>query len=228
MLWGIAASVLQAQEPTGVEVRISLLPDASATSATHAEATVPAVVWLKPANGAKLPFATSGSYTLVQKHRMFTPHLIVVPVGSTVHFPNADPFFHDVFSLFDGKRFDLGLYEAGSTKEVRFTREGLSYIFCNIHPEMSAVVIALDTPLFAVADDRGEFHLHHVPPGDYDLHVWLEGESQPELDKLTQRVHAGPGVTDLGLLPFSRIPRHVVGHENKFGQPYAPEVPAPY
>ena len=77
---------------------------------------------------------------------MFTPHILVVPVGSVVRFPNADPFFHNVFSLFDGKRFDLGLYEAGSTKEVTFSREGLSYIFCNIHPEMSAVVISLSTP----------------------------------------------------------------------------------
>jgi len=65
--------------------------------------------------------------------------VLVVPVGSVVDFPNHDPFFHNVFSLFDGKRFDLGLYEAGATNSVRFDRLGVSFLFCNIHPEMSAV-----------------------------------------------------------------------------------------
>ena len=89
---------------------------------------------------------------------MFTPHLLVVPVGATVAFPNADPFFHNVFSLFDGKRFDLGLYEAGSSRNVHFERKGISYIFCNIHPQMAAIVIALTTPLWATAAGR-----RHVP-----------------------------------------------------------------
>ena len=70
-------------------------------------------------------------------------------MGAVVQFPNHDPFFHNVFSLFEGKRFDLGLYEAGSSRNVSFDRPGISYIFCNIHAEMSAVVIAcrlLTTP----------------------------------------------------------------------------------
>ena len=86
----------------------------------------------------------------LQKNRVFQPHLLIIPVGSVVQFPNADPFFHNVFSLFDGKRFDLGLYEAGSTKSVTFSREGVSYIFCNIHPEMSAVILTLSTSLYSV------------------------------------------------------------------------------
>ena len=78
-------------------------------------------------------FSPHGRYTLLQKNRTFIPHLQVIPAGSVVQFPNADPFFHNVFSLFNGKRFDLGLYEAGSSKSVTFPREGVSYIFCNIH-----------------------------------------------------------------------------------------------
>src|SRR6202034_2229968 len=116
-------------------------------------------------------------------------HLLVVPVGSSVAFPNADPFFHNVFSLFDGKRFDLGLYEAGSTRSVIFSREGVSYIFCNIHSEMSAVVIALGTPFYSIADPQGGFKLEGVPSGDYDLHVWIEGQAQNSLELLTRRVH---------------------------------------
>ena len=80
---------------------------------------------------------------LRQKNKTFEPHLLVVTKGSTVEFPNLDPWFHNVFSLFNGKKFDLGLYEAGTTRTVHFDREGVSYIFCNIHPEMSAVVVVV-------------------------------------------------------------------------------------
>ena len=100
-----------------------------------------AVVWLTPvtASAGLRPLVTNASphrFRLVQKNKRFTPHLLVVPVGSVVEFPNLDPFFHNVFSLFDGKRFDLGLYEAGSTKAVNFNLAGISYILCNIHPEI--------------------------------------------------------------------------------------------
>src|SRR5215472_18187758 len=111
-----------------------------------------AVVWLDPVDtSGAVSAATPGRFTLLQKNRMFTPHLLVIPVGSTVLFPNADPFFHNVFSLFNGKRFDLGLYEAGSSREVVFSKPGVSYVFCNIHPAMSAVVLSLTTPLYATA-----------------------------------------------------------------------------
>ena len=153
---------------------------------------------------------------------MFTPHLLVVPVGSSVAFPNADPFFHNVFSLFDGRRFDLGLYEAGSTRSVVFSREGVSYIFCNIHSEMSAVVIALATPYYSVADPHGLFHLKGVPDGDYDLHVWIEGQKQSFLDQLTRRVHVGGEAADLGEIRADRPEQQE--HLNKFGRPYEPDT----
>ena len=111
------------------------------------------VIWLTPLeNKTPLP-NKSGQYVLTQKNKQFTPHLMVIPAGSVVGFPNQDPYFHNVFSLFNGRRFDLGLYEAGSTRSVRFTREGVSYVFCNIHPEMSAVILALSTPYFAVVEN---------------------------------------------------------------------------
>ena len=107
--------------------------------------------------------ATGKTYTLLQKNKRFSPHLLIVPVGSVVHFPNADPFFHNVFSEFEGRRFDLGLYQAGSSKEITFGREGVSYIFCNIHPEMSAVVIALSTPFYSVKGPRDVFTFRTFP-----------------------------------------------------------------
>jgi hypothetical protein len=181
---------------------------------------LPAVVWLKPLQPMPaLQFPPHKTYTLMQKNRMFIPHLLVVPVASEVLFPNADPFYHNVFSLFDGKRFDLGLYEAGSTKGVTFSREGVSYIFCNIHPEMSAVVLALSTPLYAIADAAGSVDIHDVPPGEYELHTWVEGIPQPVLERLTHRVRVGKSC-DLGLIDVPMAPLRSTAHTNKFGQPY--------
>jgi plastocyanin len=180
----------------------------------------PAVVWLTPLQPVDPIPAQHKTYTLLQKNRSFTPHLLVVPVGSQVQFPNADPFYHNVFSLFDGKRFDLGLYEAGSSKAVRFSREGVSYIFCNIHPEMSAVVVALSTPFFATAARSGQVEIDGVPAGDYELHTWAEGVPQADLDRLTRRVHVTPNQGELGIVTLPVMPTRAATHLNKFGQPY--------
>jgi hypothetical protein len=186
--------------------------------------SVPAVVWLEPLDGMPTqPFLPHGRYTLRQKNRTFLPHLQVVPKGTVVEFPNDDPFFHNVLSLFEGKRFDLGLYEAGSTKSVTFARQGVSYIFCNIHPEMSAVIIALSTPLFAVADSNNSFLLRNIPVGDYELHIWVEGVPQPVLERQDRVVHFPSHSVDLGQItvPISRVGS--MDHTNKFGDSYTPE-----
>jgi hypothetical protein len=190
---------------------------------------VPAVIWLEPLAGTVTePFVPHGPYTLTQKNRMFLPHLQVIPVGAVVKFPNADPFFHNVFSLFDEKRFDLGLYEAGSSKSVTFSREGVSYIFCNIHPEMSAVVLALPTPLFAVADSDDSFVLRNIPPGDYTLHLWIEGVPQSILNGLSHHVHVPSNPVDLGTVRVPILSGGTVPHTNKFGDAYDPHSKSPY
>lgn len=189
----------------------------------------PAVVWLEPLAGTDaLAFLPRSHYTLLQKNRTFQPHLLVIPVGSVVQFPNADPFFHNVFSLFDGKRFDLGLYEAGSTKAVTFSREGVSYIFCNIHPEMSAVVLALSTPLFTVGDAKTDFTIHEVPQGDYRLHIWAEGTTQTYLNGLIKTVHVGVNNVDLGEIQIPAVPARVAEHTDEYGHPYRPETKSAY
>jgi hypothetical protein len=151
-----------------------------------------------------------------------------VPVGSVVHFPNADPFFHNVFSEFEGRRFDLGLYEAGSSKEVTFGREGVSYIFCNIHPEMSAVVIALSTPFYSVEGPQGRFHIPNVPADDYMLHVWVEGEGPGTPNISARRVRISAEHTDLGLIHLPSIPHGPSPHENEYGQKYDTREPDIY
>jgi plastocyanin len=220
LLGALAASTAGApgqEETRRVEVRLHVAMPAEKARA-H---TVPAVFWLTPLGSDPLPFpAATGRFTLLQKNRMFSPHLLVVPVGSTVYFPNADPFFHNVFSLFNGKRFDLGLYEAGTTRQEVFSREGVSYIFCNIHPEMSAVIVVLGTPFYAVADAKGDFRMHGVPAGEYEMHVWVEGLTQQSLNRFTRRVEVAAGQGDLGALDASSSAVLPAGHLNKFGRPY--------
>ena len=189
----------------------------------------PAVMWLTPLTPLPtqiLSVEQRPSYTLLQKNKTFIPHILIVPVGSTVLFPNTDPFFHNVFSLFDGKRFDLGLYEAGTTKGVLFSREGVSYIFCNIHSEMSAVVLALSTSFYGTSDTEGNFHLYNVPSGEYEMHLWIEGEKQPQLDRLTKRVRITPGEGNLGSIHLELETQQT--HLNKFGQPYNPDTKPAY
>jgi hypothetical protein len=183
------------------------------------------VVWLAPldppaAGAAPLPERPR----LVQHNKSFEPHILVVPVGTKVEFPNHDPFFHNVFSLFDGKRFDLGLYEAGTSRDVLFDKPGVSYIFCNIHAEMSAVVIALTTPYYAISNPKGQVEIPHVPPGKYTLHVWYETAPPEALAALTHEVIVEPSATNLGTL---RVPVQatVATHKNMYGKDYPPPAP---
>jgi plastocyanin len=184
------------------------------------------VVWLKPLDrAATTPAATEQSrkrLQLVQKNKAFQPHLLVVPVGSSVEFPNRDPFFHNVFSLFDGKRFDLGLYEAGASNSVRFDRVGVSFLFCNIHPEMSAVVVAVDTPFYSTADRAGNIAIPNVPDGKYELHVWYERSLPEDLKPLTKIVTVSSTSKDLGTISIPENPSVSSGHKNKYGQDYTP------
>ena len=180
-----------------------------------------AVVWLSPISQAlSLPARSQRNYTLAQRNKQFTPHLLVVPTGSSVDFPNLDPFFHNVFSLFNGKRFDLGLYEAHTHRAVRFDREGVSYIFCNIHPQMGAVVIALDTPLYAISHPGGLVVLQNVPFGNYHLHIWAENVPLGQLALLERDVKIDSIDAQLGELHLQTSGDIMDHHENKFGKDY--------
>ncbi|SFS12021.1 Plastocyanin [Granulicella pectinivorans] len=186
-------------------------------------ANAPVVLWLSPvgAEGQMNPSVKLGSgksFQMVQKDKMFQPHLLVIPTGSLVSFPNRDPFFHNVFSLFNGRRFDLGLYETGATHSVPFNREGVSYIFCNIHPEMGAVIVSVSTPYFALAT-QASIEMHQVPPGAYLLKVWVEGATATSLEKASRRLKVDAGNTDAGLIEIRLQPQQA--HTDKFGKPYS-------
>ena len=148
--------------------------------------------------------------------------MLVVQVGTVIDFPNRDPFFHNVFSQFDGKRFDLGLYEAGSTNSVKFDRVGVSFLFCNIHPEMSAVVVTVDTPYYAVADHSGRAAIANVPDGSYDLHVWSERAVSEDMKKPKRTVAISAANRNLPPLLLANNPNFTTAHKNKYGQDYVP------
>lgn len=187
------------------------------------------VVWLTPKSvpsAGNISVRNTGPFSLTQKDKRFIPELLVVPVRSGIEFPNRDPFFHNVFSLFEGKRFDLGLYQAGETRSVRFDREGVSYIFCNIHPEMHAVVIALATPFFTVSNKLGSFTINNLPSGEYTLRVWSERALPDSLQKLEQTVKVSGHDFILPTLHLEEA-RLVAEHKNKFGKDYDRTPPTP-
>ncbi|MGA2902987.1 MAG: hypothetical protein ABSD98_04095 [Candidatus Korobacteraceae bacterium] len=181
------------------------------------------VVWLAPM--ADLPPVAPMHAVLAQKNKTFESHLLVVTRGSTVDFPNRDPWFHNVFSLFNGKRFDLGLYEAGTSRTVHFDREGISFIFCNIHPEMSAVVVVLGSPYFATTNKQGDFTIPDVPAGRYLLHVWNESSLPATLQALSREVEIGDSSRSLGTIRIQVTRAASIAHKNKYGQDYEPPSP---
>jgi hypothetical protein len=187
-----------------------------------------AVLWLVPLGSrpasASLAILPAQRPQLLQKNKSFHPHLLVVPVGSVVEFPNRDPFFHNVFSLFEGKRFDLGLYEAGSSRQVLFDKPGISYIFCDIHAEMSAVIIALPTPYYGISDQRGQVLIAHVPAGRYILHLWDEAALPEELSAMTREVVISENTESLGLFRLTQT-TPLMTHKNKYGLEYGPPAP---
>jgi len=192
------------------------------------------VIWLTPIDaprdGSKrmLPAADRVRLRLLQKSKRFAPHVLVVQSGTAVEFPNLDPFFHNVFSLFNGKRFDLGLYESGSTRTVKFDRPGVAYIFCNIHPEMSAVVVAVNTPYFAISDIRGGIEIPNVPPGRYTLEVWYEKALSETLNALRREITVTADSASMGSFRLTDSGNQILAHKDKYGREYdTPTPPSP-
>ncbi len=181
------------------------------------------VLWLVPAEGAFTPVTGSEPHPrMMQKDKRFIPDLLVVPVGTYVDFPNLDPWFHNVFSLFRGKRFDLGLYQAGAQRSVRFDQTGVSYLFCNIHPEMSAVIVAVESHWYGSSDASGKIKIANVPAGKYVLHVWHENASAEVLKSLQRVIEVDENRV---LSPITLVVQpQSHGHKNKYGKDYEPDV----
>jgi plastocyanin len=173
------------------------------------------VVYLTPAASQPRELLTERENTVIAlQSRQFSPRVRVIAAGSRVQFPNQDPFSHNVFSKVRGG-FDTGVYGRGTTRQQVFHEAGVYPLYCNVHPRMTAFVIALDTPHYTQAGADGRFVLDSVPPGRYTLHVWH--------DRATERLRAltvpASGVADLHEQLDATGYRYVQ-HTNKLGQVY--------
>jgi hypothetical protein len=155
-----------------------------------------------------------------QKDKHFVPHVLAIRAGTPVSFPNLDPIFHSAFSNFSGQVFDLGLYAPGSSRNITFSRVGVVRIFCNIHPAMSAVIVVLKHPWFAISDSTGGFAISGVPPGEYSVHVFHERATEKTLEALARKIAVGDSNLELPELTISETGYLEAPHKNKYGQDY--------
>jgi plastocyanin len=178
------------------------------------------VLWLEPVNLKVTP--QPGRATMLQKDKKFIPHVLAVRTGSVIDFPNLDPIFHNAFSNYSGQVFDVGLYKPGSSRAVTFARPGVVRVFCNIHPNMSAVIVVVDTPWYSVTQKEGAFRISDIPTGDYRLHVFHERATAEELKKLVRTISIGASDVHAGTIAISETGYLPAPHLDKHGKPYAP------
>ena len=222
--WPICFSLLAALPAAAAAVSGQVeLADSREASVRRGKDYSGVAVWLEPV-GRKLPLPPSRTYTMLQKGKKFIPHVLVIPAGAVVDFPNADPIFHNAFSNFSGQQFDTGLYAPGSTQKVQFRREGAVRVFCNIHSNMSAVIVVVNTPYFARTGRNGAFRIENVEPGEYTVRVWHERAPEGRLAELERRIAVRSDAT-LPLMRISESGYLEVPHKNKHGKDY-PENPA--
>jgi hemoglobin len=143
-----------------------------------------AVVTLEPLSG-RFTRRAPRHRVIEQRNREFAPRLLAVPVGSTVSFPNFDSIYHNVFSRSDARPFDLGLYKSGQARELAFDREGIVRVGCNLHANMSATVVVVSAPHYAITDRRGHFLFRSLEPGRYRLRAYGERSAAPTIQEVT-------------------------------------------
>jgi plastocyanin len=182
------------------------------------------VLWLEPV-GHSAPAAGPRRVEMKQSNKVFIPHVLAIPVGSTVGFPNLDPIFHNVFSNFSGQPFDLPLYAPNTTRSVTFTKPGTVQVFCNIHPTMSAVIKVVPTPWYAITPATGKFTIADVPTGEYELRIFHERALPENLKFLERRITIPETALALPLISISETGFTPAEHLDKHGKPY-PKAPA--
>lgn len=170
-----------------------------------------AVVWVE---GPKLAAAPAGA-TVNMKSKAFLPRVTVVTVGSSVAFPNQDAIFHNVFSVSGKNAFDLQLYKKPKSASQPFEHPGVVRIYCNIHPQMSAFVLVLDTPLWARVGTDGGFSIASVPAGSWTLKAWHERSGESSQQVRVPEAGVVSAAVSLDVTGYRRAP-----HKNKYGKDY--------
>lgn len=143
-----------------------------------------AVVYIEKIEGRRFQ-APEEPIMMDQRGKEFLPRVLPVLVGTTVNFLNSDPFSHNVFTPDKcAGKFNLGSWPTGETRTYTFTEPCEAVMLCNVHPEMVAFILVVETPFFAVTDAEGKYTISDVPDGTYSLSVWHE-ELDPETSEVT-------------------------------------------
>jgi len=207
-----AAEALPTPAAAGV-VDVRLVLGERAGTATPA---ADAVVWLTGGAAAPAPRGAPRP-AIAQRRKTFEPHVEVVPVGAEVDFPNFDRVYHNVFSLSEIAPFDLGLYRNGASRSVTFARPGVVRIYCNIHPQMSAFLVVVDSVHYAKSDTAGRARIAAVPAGVWTLHAWHE-----KADVASRQVTVPAAGTTRVEVELDGSRWRQLPHKNKYGKEYPP------
>jgi len=195
-----------AAEPSGRVVGVVKVTEADGKPAGAADVVVYVVGFTEP--------PSERVATIAQKGRRFVPDLVAITVNERVAFPNFDPFLHNVFSQSGARKFDLGSFKRGETKERQFPEPGAVDVYCNIHPEMAATILVLPNRRHTLVRADGRFELDGVPPGDWTLFAYARRATRPVSAKISVRPGAET-VVELALVRGAE-PAHL----NKYGEKY--------
>jgi hypothetical protein len=179
------------------------------------------VLWLEPVD-RPVPALPLKRVEMLQKNKLFQPHVLAISIGSTVELPNLDLIFHNAFSNFSGQPFDIGLYPPHTSKSVTFRHAGIVRVFCNIHATMSAIIAVLNTPWYAVSLATGQYAIDGVPPGEYQLRLFHERALPENLKFLERRITVPASGLVLPLISISETGFIPAPHFNKYGNEYPP------
>lgn len=213
----LAVAVLSACALTAVAAGDSVVSGSVSFVTKRGQKPNPAetLIWLEP-TGATAPLPPRKAQ-MITRAKALTPHVLAVPAGSTVEFPNQDPITHNLFSVSSANPFDLGLYRRGAGKSRTFDKPGIVNVYCNVHPNMSAVIHVMKSPYYTFADAGGGFRIENVPAGRYRLLAWNELGSTPAVEIQVASDGKVSGQTKLAI--DSRSFR-MTQHRNKLGKPY--------
>jgi plastocyanin len=201
-LCAVATAPIQAGTVTGIVRTVARAGVAPATPIVYAE-----------------PIDTSAPrapqrLTLSQKNKTFLPRVLAVPLGSTVDFPNNDNIHHNVFSLSGPQPFDLGLYRSGESRPRTFTAPGLYRVFCNIHPQMTAVIFVAPSTFATLASPDGRYILD-LPPGRFRMTAISERAAPVSIE-----ITSALGASTAPELQLDESAWQPTQHKDKFGKDY--------
>jgi plastocyanin len=213
--WAAAAAAEKPEgQPPAEELRgrVQLLAKGGKAPARGADLRL-AVVYFEPGATGSSGHRPAASFQMVTRKKEFVPHVLAVPRGSRVIFPNQDPILHNVFSVSPGNAFDLGFYRAQAGKEKRFEQAGVVRVFCNVHQDMVGYIVVLDTPFYTSPAADGSFALGGLPRGPGRLTVWHE-----QADPWTANLALPPAAPVLAQLVV--VHPQLAPHLNKTGEAY--------